>query len=298
MSDRSILDSGSLNSGPLRSGPLDACWFCRAATENVCECGRIYCDEHGYVTHCLVCALARGMFEQAGRDEPLSGLILLSLRAWAEDPYIVIPSALRGLKPLPLSNVERLVLTLIKMVGGQEDGVRLRAATALAGTTLSWPTMNPSPLVERSHGISLLATDQVRRALTQTLRLSRPIRYEAMSLAILDKLRMADFNDLYPSIRGSLKVLVSSTVGTRVREVFDALTEFYPTHSDLVNEKCELMVYEQYANPARGATTSLERIHGPLMKYSPTLGKLLKKGTWLSSQARYADWYRGEPEPR
>jgi hypothetical protein len=250
------------------------------------------------VTHCLVCALARGLFERAGKDEPVSGLILLSLRAAAQDPYIVIPGALRGSKPMPLPNVERLVLTLIKMLGSQDDEVRCRAAAALAGTTNSWPTMNPSPLIEHDHGISLLATDQVRRALTQTLRLSRHVRHEAIALAILDKLPTADFRDLYPAIHTNLKVLVSSTAGTRVREVFDALTDFYPTHSPLVNERCELMVYEQYANPGRGALQALERIYGPLMKYSPTLSKLLKKGTWLGSQARYGEWYRGEPEPR
>jgi hypothetical protein len=245
-----------------------------------------------------VCALARGLFERADKEEPLSGLILLSLRAAAEDPYIVIPGSLRNAKPMPLSNVERLVITLIKMLGSPDDNVRRRAAAALAGTTISWPTMNPSPLVEHSHGLSLLATDQVRRALTQTLRNSRSMRYESLALAILDKLRVADFRDLYPGIHANLKVLVSSTAGTRVREVFDALTEFYPTHSEPVNERCELMAYEQYSNASRGSVQSLERIYGPLMKYSPTLSKLLKKGTWLGSQQRYQVWYRGEPEPR
>jgi hypothetical protein len=41
----------------------------------------------------------------------------------------------------------------------------------------------------------------------------------------------------------------------------------------------------------------MERIYGPLLKYSPILSKMLKKGTWISSQARFEEWYYGEEEP-
>jgi hypothetical protein len=195
--------------------------------------------------------------------------------------------------------VENIIATLVKMLASRDDNVRKRAASVLAVTTNSWPTMDPSQLVKHDHGISLLATDQVRRWLTHTLKSSRLPRYEPIALPILEKLQTADFRDLYPSIQEQLHLLNSATpVGARVREVFDTFSEFYPTHSPLVNERCELIAYEQFSNrTSRGIGPILERIYGPLMKYSPILGKMLKKGTWLASRARFEEWYPGQKEP-
>jgi hypothetical protein len=157
--------------------------------------------------------------------------------------------------------------------------------------------MNPSPLVKNDNSISLIATDQVRRWLTHTLKNSRFPRYEAIALAILEKLQTADFRDLYPAIQDNLQLLKSSPMGVRVREVFDTFSEFYPTHSHLVNERCELIAYEHYRDRNKGVGQILERVYGPMMKYSPILSKMLKKGTWLSSQARFEEWYPGQKEP-
>jgi hypothetical protein len=274
----------------------EVCWFCESQAGGKCQCGRAFCTEHSYESSCLICAVLTGMFEQAGEDEPLSTQIMLGLRTAAGDPYIVLPQALQYKKPLSLPAIENTVAVLIQAIKSQDDNVRRRAGGVLATTTNSWPSMNPSPLERDTYSISLLCADQVRRWLLYTLKNARIMRFEPIALAILDKLRTADFHDLYPGIRDNLKTLTVSNLGTRVREVYETMVEFYPTNSPLVNERCELMAFEHYAR-SRGGSNSLQRIYGPLMKYSPILGKMLKKGTWLANQRLYSEWYYGEDEP-
>jgi hypothetical protein len=276
---------------------VPTCWFCGVSAHARCDCGRAHCVDHGYESRCLVCAFGLGMFEEAGASEPVSDLIVYSLSMQAGDPYILIPAKLTGMRPLPLEGTERLIGALVQMLQSDAVKVRHRAAVALAATTNSWPTMNPSPLDERNHGTGLLVTYQVRRWLLHVLKLSRGRNYEPTAAAILDKLRIADFRNLYPSIQNNLQSLAVSTLMARVREVFDALADFYPTHSPLVNERCELAVYEHYSNPVRGAAETMKGIYGPLLRYSPILRDMLKKGTWLSSRTRYREWYYGEEEP-
>jgi hypothetical protein len=273
------------------------CWFCEQPPGKLCECGRTYCDDHGYEDHCLLCALGKGLFEGRMELDPLSRMLMLSLSVAAGDPYIVIQPALQRTRALTLAGVERTVGAMLKMMASNDDDLRRRAGGVLAAASNSWGNINPSPLTEHVHGTSLLAADQVRRWLTYTLRLSRSLKHEAIALAMLEKLRTADFRDMYPAIEENLTALSCSSVGTRVRDVFEALIDFYPTHSDLVNEQAEIMVYEHYANPSRGAADALQRQYGPLLRYSPTLNKMLKKGTWLASQARYHEWFFGEGEP-
>jgi hypothetical protein len=282
----------------ITTGP-PGCWFCERQAEALCSCGRTYCGEHTYKGHCLICAFGLGLFETEGETEtePLSGLLMVSLSAAAGDPYIVKPPALQRVRPLPLSSVEKIVAVLVKMLRSNDNETRLRAAAVLAATTNSWPTMNPSKLGDFNHGTSLLCTDQVRRWLLHTLKISRGMNQEPIALAILEKLGTADFRDPYPSIQDNLSTLTCSSVGTRVRDVFDTLAQFYPSRSPLANEHCELTVYEQYTNHTRGAGKSMERIYGPLLKHSQLLAKMLKKGTWISNQARYEEWYYGENEP-
>jgi len=272
------------------------CWFCEAEPSGKCQCGRPFCVEHAYEQSCLICSVITGMFEQAGEDEPLSTQIMLGLRTAAGDPYIVLPSALQHKKPLSLPAIEQTIAALIRAIKDQDDNVRRRAGAVLATTTNSWPSMNPSPLERDTYSISLLCADQVRRWLLYTLKNARSMRFEPIALAILDKLRTADFHDLYPGIRDNLKTLTVSNLGTRVREVYETMVEFYPTHSPLVNERCELMAFEHYAR-SRGASQSLGRIYGPLLKHAPILSKMLKKGTWLANQRLYGEWYYGEDEP-
>jgi hypothetical protein len=237
------------------------------------------------------------LFESGGEVEPLSGLIMISLGAAAGDPYIVKPPGLQRMRPLPIAGVERVVGALVQMLRAEDTQVRHRAAAVLAATTNSLPSMNPSRLLDHEHGTSLLCVDQVRRWLLHVLKQSRNASEEPTALAILDKLVTADFRDLYPSIQDSFTILSCSNLGTRVAEVFGALEAYYPVRSHLANERCELIAYEQYSNKARGAGKTMERIYGPLLKYSPVLSKMLKKGTWISSQARFEEWYYGEEEP-
>jgi hypothetical protein len=279
------------------SGGLGNCWFCGRATDEICKCGRAYCEDHGFYTHCMVCALGYGMFDHMRVKEPVSDAIMYSFASHAGDPYIVIPAKLQTQNPLPLRGAERLVGAMLLMMQSDDKEVRHRAAVVLATTTNSWPTMNPSPLDEHQHSISLLTIDQVRKQLLDTLKASRGMNYELTALAILEKLRSADFRDLYPGIQNNLRSLTCGTLGARVREVFDALTEFYPTHRPMVNERCEILVYEQYARQDRGPGELMKRIYGPLMRYSPTLQPMLRKGTWLSNRAKFKDWYYGEDEP-
>ena len=273
------------------------CWFCGGAVTTECACHRLSCAEHGFGGRCLVCALGLGLFEQAYEPETVSGIIMLSLGAAAGDPYIVTPPALAGLTPIPLSRVERLVGALINMLASDDNDVRRRAAGVLAATTNSWPTMDPSALNQNRYGTSLLVTDQVRRWLLHVLKQSRSRSHEPVALAILEKLRTADFRDLYPRIAENLKSLTCSNNLARVQSTCEALLDFYPAYSHLANELSELLVYEQYTNRTKGAGTIMERIYGPLLKQSPTLARILKKGTWLSNHARYDEWYFGEEEP-
>jgi hypothetical protein len=273
------------------------CWFCERMPDATCTCGRTYCAEHSHSGHCLICALAYGLFESTGETEPLSGLIIVSLASMAHDPYIVRPPALQKLLPLPIAGVERVVSVLVKMLQADDSLVRHRAASVLAATTECLPTMNPSRLLDHQHGTSLIAVDQVRRWLLYVLKVSRNTGNEATALAILDKLRTADFRDIYPELQDRFTVLTCSNAGTRVAEVFGALAEFYPSRSSLANERCDLIAYEQYLNTARGAGKNMKRIYGPLLKRSPMLALMLKKGTWISSQVRFEEWYYGEAEP-
>jgi hypothetical protein len=274
------------------------CWFCERMPDATCTCGRTYCSDHSHSGYCLICALGYGLFEGTSETEPLSGLIIVSLASVSHDPYIVRPPALQKLLPLPIAGVERVVSVLVKMLQVDDSLVRHRAACVLAAATNSLPSMNPSRLLDHQHGTSLIAVDQVRRWLLYVLKVSRNIASsEATALAILDKLRTADFRDIYPELQDRLTVLTCSNAGTRVAEVFGTLEGFYPSRSPLANERCELIAYEQYLNVARGASKNMERIYGSLMKRSPVLSTMLKKGTWISSQTRFEDWYFGEREP-
>ncbi len=282
--------------GGARSAP--PCWYCQAVAASAqCRCGRPYCNHHGYSSLCMLCALGYGVYEKMREPEPVSGLMQLSLRAAAKDPYIVVPATLQHARPLPVQSVENIVATLVRMLASNDDNVRRRAASVLAVTLTSWPTMDPSPLVKHEHGISLLATDQVRRWLTHTLKNSRLPKYEPIALPILEKLQNADFRDLYPAIQEELRLLKCTPFSVRVREVFDTFSEFYPTHSQLLNERCELIAYAHYFDRKQGVGPILERVYGPLLKYSPILSKMLKKGVWLTSQARYEELYPGQKEP-
>src|SRR5215218_6480667 len=112
-----------LDSGALVSGGLDTCWFCKRQNTTTCQCGRLYCGEHEFQGHCLVCALGMGIFEQESEPEWVSGLIMLSLRATAGDPYIVMPAALQNARPLSFRRVESLIGALVKMLGSTDGKV-------------------------------------------------------------------------------------------------------------------------------------------------------------------------------
>lgn len=273
------------------------CWYCGVESATTCACGRWYCGQHGYEDHCMLCALGLGVYESKYEPEPVSGLISYSLSVRARDPYLVVPPVLRGARPLSIEAVENTVAVLVKMISSSDENVRRRAASVLAAVTNSWPSMDPSPLAKRNYGISLLAADQLRRWLLYILKQSRSLRHEAVALAVLEKLQTADFRDLYPVIQEEFALLKCSPVAVRVRDVFDVIGDIYPTQSSLVNERCELTVYAHYADRTHTEGAIMERIYGPLLKYSPILGKMLKKGTWLSNQARYEEWYFGEDEP-
>jgi hypothetical protein len=277
--------------------PTSPCWFCSRPSTETCKCGRDYCDEHSYDNGCFICALGFGLFERDGRPETVSGLVTLSLSKAAGDPYIVIPAEVRDKTPLPLARAEDLVNTLMMMAHSPDFHVCRRAVAALAATTNSWPSMNPSQLSKNKYGASLLAADQVRRRLLSILRRARSQWAEPIAVAILEKLRTADFRDLYPEVAERLGSFTYNNLGGRVGEVFQALIEFYPAAGYAANEHCELMVYEQYMNRQRGAGEMMERIWGHRLRYEPGLARLLKKGVFHTNPARFADWYPGEDEP-
>jgi hypothetical protein len=224
-------------------------------------------------------------------------MLIYSLVAEAKDPYVVVPPGMVGAAPLPISGVERVLAAIMRMVKSGEGPVRHRAALVLANTTNTWPTMDPSQLSRHNYGTGLLGADQVRAWVLKSLRLTRTVATEATAVAIMDKLRTADFRDLYPEIVEKFAVLKVSSMGTRVHEVFNGLDRIYPTNSYAINERCELFVYEQYANKSRGAGTMMERMYGPKLRYAPVLARMLKKGVWHSSYEKFTAWFPGEDEP-
>src|SRR5437899_1026240 len=123
-----------MNSTPLVTEGLSPCWFCGDAMRATCECGRNYCEGHSYNRRCLICALGFGLFEDAGEEEPISSLLMLSLSAAADDPYIAIPAHWQKVRPLPLMGVERVVSAVVKMLGSEDPETRRRAVAVLATT--------------------------------------------------------------------------------------------------------------------------------------------------------------------
>jgi hypothetical protein len=177
-----------------------------------------------------------GLFDQEGQSETVSDLIMLGLSAAARDPYIVIPPRLMGVQPLPMSGVERVLGAIVRMTGSKDPAVRHRSSVALAKTTNSWPTMDPSQISNRNYATGLLSVNAVRGALFDVLKQSRMTVGEPTSVAIWEKLRMADFRDVYPGIMESLPNHKFANVGTRVHEMFAGLDEVYPTNSYAINE--------------------------------------------------------------
>jgi hypothetical protein len=289
-----------MNTDENTTGPMEErriCWFCEQAAQAQCKCGRDYCREHTFGGRCLVCALGMGLFDQEGQSESVSDLIMLGLSAAARDPYIVIPPRLMGVQPLPMPGVERVLGAIVRMTGSKDPAVRHRSSVALAKTTNSWPTMDPSQISNRNYATGLLSVNAVRGALFDVLKQSRMTVGEPTSVAIWEKLRMADFRDLYPGIMEGLPNQKFANIGTRVHEMFAGLDEVYPTNSYAINEQCELFVYDQYVNKQRGAGTLMERMYGPKLRYAPLMARMLKKGVWHSSYARFSEWYPGEDEP-
>ncbi len=273
------------------------CWFCDIEAQTQCRCGRKYCGRHTYSDRCLVCAVGLGLYEEAGEEEQLSDLLVLSLVTAARDPYLVVPPRLLGVRPLPMTGVERALGALLRMTGSKDPAVRHRSAVALAKTTNTWPTLDPSQLSQHKYSTGLLPANAVRTALLEVLKQSRSVANEATAVAILDKLRTADFRDLYPRVVEGLPAHRFGNIGTRVHDLFAGLDDIYPTHSYSINERCELFVYDQYMNRQRGAGALMERMYGAKLRYAPLLAKMLKKGVWHSSYTRFNEWYPGEDEP-
>jgi hypothetical protein len=273
------------------------CWFCDGKSNAVCRCGRAFCTNHNFTGHCLVCSLGLGLFERSGVPEPVSDLITLSLSAAANDPYIVVPARLQNVRPMPLLGAEKLLAAVMQMLRSDDPQARHRAAVVLANTTNTWPTMDPSQLVQHKYGTGTLCVKQVRAWILYALKVSRVAAYEATSVAILDRLRTADFRDLYPSIVDNLKMFAYTNAGTRVHDMFNDLGQLYPTRSYMVNERYELFVYEQYVNRQRGAGAMLERMYGEKLRFDHLLVQMLKKGVVKANYARFLEWYPGQAEP-
>jgi hypothetical protein len=273
------------------------CWFCDGKANAVCRCGRAFCTNHNFTGHCLVCSLGLGLFDRARVPEPVSELITLSLASAASDPYIVVPPRLQNVKPMPLLGAEKLLAAVMQMLRSDDPGVRHRSAVVLANTTNTWPTMDPSQLVQHKYGTGTLCIKQVRAWIVYALKVSRVAAYEATSVAILDRLRTADFRDMYPGIVDNLKMFTYTNSGSRVHEMFNEVSELYPTRSYAVNERYELYVYEQYMNRQRGAGATLERIYGDKLRFDALLSQMLKKGVVKANYARFLEWYPGQAEP-
>jgi hypothetical protein len=245
----------------------------------------------------LVCALGLNLFEQADEPEPVSDLVIYSLATASKDPYVVVPSGLAGARPMTIGGVERVLGAMMRMIKSGDGPVRHRAALVLANSTNTWPTMDPSQLSTHSYGTGLLAAEQVRAWLLRALLMTRTVANEGTAVAVLDKLRTADFRELYPGIVEQLTVLKVSSQGSCVHDMFSGLDKIYPTSSYSINERCELFVYDQYVNKQRGAGAMMERMYGPRLRYAPVLARMLKKGVWHSSYERFNAWFPGEDEP-
>ena len=123
-------------------------------------------------------------------------------------------------------------------------------------------------------------------------------QHEPITLAILDKLRTADFRDVHPHIASNPPVALflqyrnsRREACSRVRKTSTRGRRRSPTSA----ASCWLT--SRYTNRNRGAGETLERLYGPLLKYSVPLSKMLKKGTWLSNHTRYEEWYFGQGDP-
>ena len=282
---------------PAPVAEVQPCWFCDGKSAAVCRCGRAFCNNHNFTGHCLVCSLGLDLFDRSGVPEPVSELITLSLASAASDPYIVVPPRLQNVKPMPLLGAEKLLAAVMQMLRSEDPQVRHRAAVVLANTTNTWPTMDPSQLVQHKYGTGTLCIKQVRAWIIYALKISRVAAYEATSVAILDKLRTADFRDMYPAIADNLKMFAYTNAGTRVHDMFHDLGQLYPTRSYAVNERYELFVYEQYVNRQRGAGATLERMYGEKLRFDHLLVQMLKKGVVKANYARFLEWYPGQAEP-
>src|SRR5438094_863730 len=96
---RSIDEPQAMDEAPEPSGPPQ-CWFCGRVPNATCKCGRAYCIEHTSNGHCLICALGYGLFESITDEQPISGLLMVSLSVASGDAYIVRPPDLRRVRPL------------------------------------------------------------------------------------------------------------------------------------------------------------------------------------------------------
>ncbi len=283
-----------MENNPAQTSP--ACWFCERPAGYVCRCRRAYCEQHGEGQLCLLCSLAYGVYEEHAKPNYVADLIMLSLAAAAGDPYIVVPGAMHGAGKLPMAGVERLIGGLAQVAQAGDLRVQGRAAETLASITVSWPTMDPSQVSRQNYGMGLLSAEPVRKTLLALMREHRNGPGESVAVAILDKLRNADFRALYPGISSKLNMRYARA-NACVQELIQALGDVYPTRSYQINERCELLVYEQYVDRKRGAGDMMERMYGPMLRHAPPLAHILKKGVWHADYARFQDWYPGEDEP-
>lgn len=245
----------------------------------------------------MLCGLAYGLYKEHGVANYVSDTITYSLAAASGDPYMVMPANVQTASKLPLPRIERLISGLVQVLGANQPEITHHVAEALANTTNSWSTLDPSQVTRQIHGTGLITVDAIRKPLLGILKEARGKQGEQTTVTVLEKLRSADFRELYPGIAAGLPSLRRSRVSTCVQEMVQTVGELYPTRSYPINEQCELLVYEQYVNRKRGAGELMERIYGPKMRYSQPLSRILKKGVYQSNFARFQDWYPGEDEP-
>jgi hypothetical protein len=120
-----------------------------------------------------------GLYEEVGEEEQVSDLLILSLVVLARDPYLVVPPKMVGVRPLPMPGVERTLNALIRMTRSKDPQIRHRAGVALAKTTNTWPTLDPSQLSQHKYGTGLLPLNAVREALFEVLKQSRAVAHES-----------------------------------------------------------------------------------------------------------------------
>lgn len=252
---------------------------------------------HGLDASCMLCALAYGLYHERGMPAHVSDIITLSLAKASGDPYIVVPSSVQTAGRVSLPGVERLIGGLVQVLGANQPEITHRVAETLANLTSAWSTLDPSQLTQQIYGVGLVGVDAVRKPLLGILKDSRGKIGEQTTITILDKLCNADFRELHPGIAEGMPALRRSRASACVQEIMQTVTDLYPTRSYLINERCELMVYEQYVNRRRGAGEMMERMYGPKLRYSVPLARVLKKGVWQSNFHRFQDWYPGEEEP-